>query len=393
VQNIVVVGGCGRVGLPLGIVFATAGLDVTLLDVAAEKVALVEQGHLPFAEDGAFDELTAARAAGRLHATTHAAVVAEADVVLVVVGTPIDEHLNPDPGAILGAIDEVAPHLQHGQLLVLRSTVHPGVTRLVADRVAPLGVEVAFCPERIAEGRAMTELRSLPQLVSGTTPSALERASALFGHLTDDVVVLEPEEAELAKLFTNTWRYVRFAAANQLYMVANDFGVDYEKVRQAIVHDYPRAADLPGAGFAAGPCLLKDTMQLASFHRSSFGLGHAAMLVNEGLPLYLVDRMAESFDLSHATVGLLGMAFKAGSDDVRDSLSYKLRRLLRFRGAEVLCTDPHVTVDPDLVALDDVLRRADVLVVGAPHDEYRGLDVGERPVVDVWNLLGRGVQV
>jgi UDP-N-acetyl-D-mannosaminuronic acid dehydrogenase len=238
----------------------------------------------------------------------------------------------------------------------------------------------------------MTELFELPQLVASRRPVGAERAAKLFGQLTDDIVYVEPEEAELAKLFTNTWRYIRFAIANQFFMIANDYGLDFERVRQAMRHNYPRAADLPGAGFAAGPCLFKDTMQLAAFNNNAFTLGHSAMMVNEGLPLYLVSRLEQRHDLSTMRIGILGMAFKAGSDDIRSSLSYKLKRILRFKAREVLCTDPHVTVDPDLVPLEDVVARADLLIIAAPHPEYADLEVTV-PVVDIWNHRGDGVLV
>jgi UDP-N-acetyl-D-mannosaminuronic acid dehydrogenase len=349
---------------------------------------------MPFQEPGADALLGDCLASGRFDASTDPTVAGEAEVVVVVIGTPVDEHQNPDPDAVRRAVSEIGDQLRDGQLLVLRSTVYPGVTRLVADYVAQLGrqIDVAFCPERIAEGKALVELYELPQLVSGVTAGAVARASKLFSLLTDQIVEVEPEEAELAKLFTNTWRYIKFAAANQFFMIANNFGVDYERVRDAITFDYPRAKDLPGAGFAAGPCLFKDTAQLAAFNNNNFPLGNASMLVNEGLPLYLVARVQEQHQLSAMTVGILGMAFKGESDDIRSSLSYKLRRILRFKAREVLCTDPYVTVDPDLISLEDVLDRADLLIIGAPHDRYRDL-VTDKPVVDIWNLLGRGVRV
>jgi len=255
-----------------------------------------------------------------------------------------------------------------------------------------LDVDVTFCPERILEGRAMIELYELPQIVAARTDRARDRATALFGRLTDDVVYLEPEEAELAKLFTNTWRYIKFATANQLYMMANEQGLDFDRIRRGLAEDYPRAADMPAAGFAAGPCLFKDTMQLAAFNHNNFPLGHAAMAVNEGLPLYLVHRLEQRFDLGSMTVGILGMAFKGGSDDIRSSLSYKLKRILAFKADEVLCTDPYVTVDPGLLPLEEVLQRSDLLVVGAPHPEYRGLAV-DKPAADIWDVLGSGVRV
>ncbi len=392
-RDVVVIGGCGRVGLPLGLAFADRGLRVTLFDINPVAVARVGAGTLPFDEPGAAEVL--ARVAGTtLEATTDPARVADAEHVIIVIGTPIDEHLNPVPQAVPNAVAAVAEHLRDGQLLVLRSTLYPGVTAMVERLVAGMGkdVDVAFCPERIAEGKAMTELFELPQIVSARTARAMERSAKLFRSLTSQVVPLAPEEAELAKLFTNTWRYIRFAIANQLFMIANDYGLDFERIRDAMALDYPRAADLPGAGFAAGPCLLKDTMQLAAFNNNNFTLGHAAMMVNEGLPLYLVHRLEQRFDLATLTVGILGMGFKAGSDDPRDSLSYKLKRILKFKAAGVLTTDPHVVTDTDLVALDEVLERADVLVIGTPHPSYAELKP-RQPVVDIWNLYGNGVAV
>jgi UDP-N-acetyl-D-mannosaminuronic acid dehydrogenase len=177
-------------------------------------------------------------------------------------------------------------------------------------------------------------------------------------------------------------------------MIAHTAGVDYGNVLNAIRQDSPRARDLPGPGFAAGPCLFKDTMQLAAFDDNRFALGHSAMLVNEGLPLYLVSQLEKRFDLANLTVGILGMAFKAGSDDIRSSLSYKLRRVLKFTAKAVLGTDPYVTEDTDdtLLPLDDVLAKADLLIIATPHDEYRGL-VTDKPIADVWNLQGNGVVV
>jgi UDP-N-acetyl-D-mannosaminuronic acid dehydrogenase len=393
-RDVVVIGGGGHVGLPLAIALADRGASVTVYDVSAEAVAAVAEARLPFDEPGAEPLLKRAVAEGRLTASTDPAVVADCEHVVVVIGTPVDEHLNPDQTAIPRALETCAPHLRDGQIMILRSTVYPGVTELVERMIARLGVEVdvAFCPERIAEGKAMTELFELPQIVSGRTERAQSRAEALFRRLTDKIVHLSPEEAELAKLFTNTWRYIKFAAVNQFYMMANDRGLDFERIRAGLAQDYPRAADMPGAGFAAGPCLFKDAMQLAAFHNNNFTLGYAAMTTNEGLPLYVVDRLDAQYDLKDMTVGILGMAFKGGSDDTRSSLSYKLKRILRFKAAAVLCTDPLVTSDPSLVSLEEVLEKADLLIVGAPHAEYRELKPAV-PVADIWNVLGDGVRV
>jgi UDP-N-acetyl-D-mannosaminuronic acid dehydrogenase len=393
-EDVVVLGGCGHVGLPLGLVLADAGLRVTLFDTDPDAVRLVRAGSMPHREDGAQEMLQRMLASGRLTATGEPQSVGSAECLIVVIGTPVDEHLNPDPEVVVTAIRSVEEHLRDGQLLILRSTVFPGVTRMVEGLVQRMGksIDVAFCPERIAEGNAMEELHSLPQIVSARTARGSERAAELFALITRTIVHMQPEEAELAKLFTNSYRYIKFAAANQLFMMANDFGVDYERVRAAVVQDYPRAADLPGPGFAAGPCLLKDTMQLAAFNNNNFALGVASMQVNEGLPLYLVSRLMAKFPLDTMTIGILGMAFKGESDDTRDSLSYKLKRVLRVRAGDVMTTDPYVRTDPSLRSLEDVLARADLLVIGAPHDAYAKIDI-EQPVVDIWNLRGGGVLV
>ncbi len=390
--DVAVVGGCGHVGLPLALAFADEGLQVVVFDTNAAAVATVTSGEMPFDEPGAPDVLARVLAGGQFAASTDPAVLGTAETVVVVIGTPVDEHLNPDPQAVPNAVAELLPRLRDGQLLVLRSTVYPGVTKLVERLVEESGldIDVAFCPERIAEGKAFTELYELPQIVSGRRPAAAARAGKLFGRLASEIIEVTPEEAELVKLFTNTWRYIRFAAANQLYMIANDYGLDFERIRQAITTNYPRAADMPGAGFAAGPCLFKDTMQLAAFHQNNFTLGHASMMVNEGLPLYVVARMEERYDLSQMTVGILGMAFKAESDDARSSLSYKLRRILRFKAKSVLCHDPYVRSDPALTPLDEVVAQADLLVIGAPHRQYASIEL-RQDVFDIWNLRGAGV--
>ena len=393
-RDVVIVGGCGHVGLPLGLVLADAGLSVTLFDVDANAVDRVRAGKMPFAERDADEMLERLIATDLLDATVDPMVVSEAEHVVCVVGTPVDEHLNPDPKFVRLAIEGLLDQLRDGQHLILRSTVYPRVTAMVEKmlRTANRDIDVSFCPERIAEGKALEELRTLPQIVSARTERAVQRADALFAQIAPSIVHLEVEEAELAKLFANTWRYIQFAAANQLFMIANDFGLDFARIRAALKQDYPRLQGMPGPGLAAGPCLLKDTMQLAAFNNNNFTLGHASMMINEGLPLYMVDRLEHEYDLSEMTVGILGMTFKAESDDTRSSLSYKLKRLLRFRAARVLCTDPYAQTDSDLWPLAEVLAESDLLVIATPHRLYADIEV-DVPIVDVWDLMGNGERV
>jgi UDP-N-acetyl-D-mannosaminuronic acid dehydrogenase len=197
-------------------------------------------------------------------------------------------------------------------------------------------------------------------------------------------------EAEVAKLFTNVWRYIQFAIANQFYQIATQFDLDFYKLYKAITYKYPRAESFPGAGFAAGPCLFKDTMQLAAFSNNSFFLGHAAMLINEGLPNFIVQRLKEKYDLKDKIVGILGMAFKANSDDIRESLSYKLRKLLEMEAKKVLCSDVYIS-ERGFVSADDIISSSDLVILATPHREYADLYIDNRKIlVDVWNFYGRG---
>jgi len=387
--DVVVVGGCGHVGLPLALSLADSGFTVGIDDIDGAKIEQVRSGSVPFLETGAEELLRKLLPTGRLELAANANLLERTDTVILVIGTPIDEFMNPSVRIFDRVIDELIPHLRDGSLVVLRSTVFPSTTESVERRLRAAGVdaEVVFCPERIAEGHALEEIRSLPQLVGASSDKGFEKASRLFERLGVKVVRTTPLEAELAKLLTNTWRYMKFAIANQFFQIAHRSGLDYNRVLDAIRHDYPRAADLPGPGFAAGPCLLKDTMQLSAFTPDHFPMGQAAMQINEGLPNYIVDTLNSRRPLSGRTLGILGMAFKGESDDPRASLSYKLRKLAAFKGARVLCTDPYIH-DESFLPLDHVLKEAELLVIAAPHRAYRQLDLKDREVVDVWGITG-----
>ena len=388
--DLVIVGGCGHVGLPLALSLADCGFQVGINDIDQDKIELVSSGVVPFRETGAEELLRKLLPTGRLELSRDPTMLERTRTVILVIGTPIDEFMNPSVRIFERVLDELTPHLQDGTLIILRSTVFPGTSETVERRLRSAGIsaDVAFCPERIAEGHALEELRTLPQIVGVTSDEAFAKARAVFERLgVASVVRTTPLEAELAKLLTNTWRYMKFAIANQFFQIVNRSGLDYNSVLNAIKQDYPRAADLPGPGFAAGPCLLKDTMQLSAFTPDHFPMGQAAMQVNEGLPGYIVDTLNSRRPLLGRTLGILGMAFKGESDDPRASLSYKLRKLAQFKGARVVCTDPYI-VDETFEPLDRVLRDSDVLVVGAPHRAYRSLDLAGREVVDIWGVTG-----
>ena len=392
-ESIVIVGGCGHVGLPLGLKFAESGFIVTAFDTSNEKVEIVNSGSMPFIEAGAQEILEKVLANKTFKASTDPNSIRGASVVMVVIGTPVDEHLSPDPNSVVEALENLFEYLDSSQLILLRSTVFPGVSRKVQSVLQKKfpGIKVAYCPERIAEGFAISELATLPQIIGTDDETTFTRTSTIFKQITSETLLTTYEEAELAKLFTNVWRYIKFAAANQFFMMANDFDVDYERVRDAISHNYPRAKDLPSAGFAAGPCLFKDTMQLSALVQQNFALGNAAMMINEGTPGYVVQRLERLFDLSSLKVGILGLSFKGGVDDTRSSLAYKLRKLLMFKCKEVLMHDPLVS-DSRILNLEEVIEKSDVLIIGSPHQMYAKIQT-QKPVIDIWNIRGLGVKI
>lgn len=391
--DVCIVGGAGHVGLPMALSFANAGSRVQIYDINKETLATIASGEMPFVDDGAEDYLRRALDNDLLILSADPAEITPSGVLVITIGTPVDEFLNPSHGEVKAAINTLLPHITDEHLIVLRSTLYPGTTDWLHRYLEQCGkkTRVSFCPERSVQGRAIRELSELPQIISGTSQAAIEEAKAFFAPVVPEIVELPPLEAEFVKLFDNSYRYIEFAIANQFFMVADQAGADYSKIHFGMTYGYDRAKHMPRPGFTAGPCLFKDTMQIAAFARNQFSLGNSAMLVNEGLVLYVIEKIAAEHDLANIRVGLLGMAFKADSDDIRASLSYKMKKHLMMRAKDVLTTDPYVQNDPALLPLDDVIRQSDVLVVCAPHSDYRGMDVGGKPVFDVWNHIVKPV--
>jgi UDP-N-acetyl-D-mannosaminuronic acid dehydrogenase len=388
-HDLCVIGGAGHVGLPFALLCADSGLQTVVFDTNDAALDKIRKGEMPFVEEGAEPLLRRLLPTGKLRLENRPDSIADCHILVLIIGTPVDEHLNPSLTAIDRVIETARPFLRDGQVMILRSTVFPGTSERIQRRLHEWGLDVgvACCPERVAQGQSLREFRELPQLVSAFDDRTRAAVREFFGRLGPELVELEPIEAELCKLMTNSWRYISFATVNQFYMLASAAGLDFSRILHGCRHNYPRMKGMPGPGLAAGPCLMKDSMQLAAFSHNHFMLGHAAMLVNEGLPSHLIEQVQEHTDLSQATVGILGMAFKAESDDPRDSLSYKLRKLLQLEARKVICTDPYVT-DPTLVPLEQVLQEADVLFVATPHARYRQIQL--RPnqrLVDVWNCV------
>eukprot|EP00929_Paragymnodinium_shiwhaense_P011728 TRINITY_DN11793_c0_g1_i1.p1 TRINITY_DN11793_c0_g1~~TRINITY_DN11793_c0_g1_i1.p1 ORF type:complete len:887 (-),score=185.01 TRINITY_DN11793_c0_g1_i1:215-2875(-) len=397
--RVAIVGGAGHVGLPLTLSFAEHGHHVVVIDTDATKLQAIRAGQFPFLEIGGPELLKRCLAEfpERMTLTTEYTAARDCDVIIITIGTPVDEHLNPCFSVVEACIERLRPSLHEGQTLLLRSTLFPGTSSRVHQKLKASGLDVgvSFCPERIAQGYALEELVELPQIISGSDSRALEHARGLFGPQGVETIEMELQEAEVAKLFLNAWRYVAFGTANQFYHIATSKELDFDRIREAITYKYARASGFPRSGFTAGPCLFKDTMQLAAYCRHTFSLGHAAMLVNETMPDCLLEQARKHLlksgrrDFAGVKCGILGMAFKPDNDDFRESLAFKLRRLLRWEGAQVFCTDVYLRRD-DYVDLDKLLAQSELVFVGCPHKEYRSVHFREEQTVfDCWCSVRR----
>ena len=398
--DVCIIGGLGHVGLPLGLSLADSGKRVVLYDINRKWIDMVSAGQMPFIEEGAPEVLK--RVIGKnLFVSGDKGSISESRYVVVIIGTPVDEHLNPKFSLFKNFFADILDYLKDGQHILLRSTIYPGTTEKLKQYLEKNGkqLKLSFCPERIAQGKAVEELRSLPQIVSAFDEESFREAEDLFSVLTKTIIRLTPTEAEFAKLFTNSWRYIQFAIANQFYQMATEQGLDFYRIYDAITYKYPRAANFPRAGFAAGPCLFKDTMQLAARSNNSFFLGHSAMLVNEGLPNFIVQRLKEKYSIKDKVVGILGMTFKADNDDIRESLSFKLKKLLQIEARKVLFSDPYLKAadcapavpdDERPVGMQELIDGSDLIVLATIHKEYKNIDTKGKPVVDIWNYHGHG---
>jgi UDP-N-acetyl-D-mannosaminuronic acid dehydrogenase len=390
--------GTGRIGLPLALSFAAAGLSVLGVDNDATRLESIRERRMPFKEPG-IDELL-----GRvdLALSSHAVDAAQADAIVLTLGTPALSHVEIDMGEIRAVLDDLLPVLREGHLLVLRSTVAPGTTEFVAgylekQRGFRVGEDifVAHVPERIAADRFLAEIGTLPCIVGGVGEGSGERAARLFEPLGAPVVQTTPVQAELAKIWTNILRYTTFALPNLLMMDCERYDANVFEVIDLINRDYPRGG-IAAPGLTAGTCLRKD-FTFSEERSSAPGMLLAVSRVNETVPLFLVDGVKRRLGggLRERRVAVLGLAFKRDTDDERDSLSHKLVRLLERELADVIVHDPLVSTPT--ASFEEAVAGADVVVVATNHGAYstaealRSIAELAGPdclLVDPWNALG-----
>jgi len=392
----VAVVGLGRIGLPLALSFADRGLDVIGVERQDAVLDQVAAGHMPFRETGTPELLERVLRAGHFERTKVVQEATRAEHIVLTLHTPSYSHIEIDMSQVRGVIDDLLPVLREGHSLILRSTVAPGTTEWVAGYIEQrrgfkVGEElfVSHVPERIAENHFLEEIASLPCIVGGVGEGSSARAAELFEVFGTEIVQTTPVQAELAKIWTNILRYTQFALPNLLMMECEQYGANVFDVIDLINHDYPRGG-IARPGLTAGACLRKD-FTFSEERSSAPGMLLAVSRVHETVPIFLVKGLKSRLggSLRDLKVAVLGLTFKRDSDDVRDSLSFKLVRLLERELAHVARHDPHVPSDPFSTAVEG----ADAVVVATNHSSFDGL-LSRLPdgvvLVDPWNVTGSG---
>lgn len=384
--DICIFGGLGHVGLPLGIMFASKGFKVLLFDKHEENIKLVSKAKMPFIEYGA-QSLLKKNLNKRLFISKEYKDVFDCENIIITIGTPIDEYLNPKLNEFVNIIKKISKDLTKNHNMIIRSSVFPGTMKVIHNILSKKKLtNISYCPERIVQGYAVKELKNLPQIISAFDKKSEKKAIKLFSKITKKNIICSIGEAEMVKLMSNSWRYIQFASANQFYMICSQNNLDFNNVRKIMTDSYARGNGLPGAGFAAGPCLLKDTMQLYAFSKNIFSMGNASMLINEGMPSFIIEQIKKKFDLKKKTIGILGMSFKANIDDKRDSLSYKIFNLLRYNAKKVYCSDEFIN-DNKFVSKNKLIKNSDIIIIATPHDDYKKLKFSSKKIIiDIWSI-------
>ena len=388
-NNICVIGGAGHVGAPLGLVFSSKGYNVTLLDKDKKNIEKINQGKMPFLEEGSSKLLKQMIFKNKIFASNKLSEVKKSKYIIVCIGTPVNNQLHPNLKNFINFFYSLREHINKNHIIIIRSSIYPGICNRVFQIIKNSCRNLSYCPERIVQGKAISELPKLSQIISGKNNKAKLESGKLFKKVSKKIIYTSIIEAELIKLFSNAYRYINFSISNQFYMICKNQKLDFFKIRKIMRDDYKRNANIPMAGFAAGPCLLKDTMQLSSFFNHKFSLGHTAMSINEGLPNFIIKELSKEYNLKKKTVGVLGLSFKKETDDIRDSLSMKLLKQLKSKKIKTLQSDEYYK-DKNNIDKNSLVKKSDIIIISTPHKVYKKLKIKKNKIlVDIWGLVER----
>ena len=384
--DIAIVGGAGHIGLPLGILFANKRKKVILFDKDKKNVDKINNLTMPFMEEGGSRLLKENKK--KIFATTEKKYLSSAKIIIICIGTPV-KNSKPDLALFFEMFKEIKKHLNPKNLLVIRSSIYPGTCLKIQKFLGKKFQNISYCPERVVQGKSITELPKLPQIVSGVSKNSINQSKKLFKLICKRIIVTSILEAELIKLFSNAWRYINFSISNEFYTICEKLGVNFRELRNNMVEGYDRNKNIPKAGFAAGPCLYKDTAQLNAFFKDSFTLGKTATKINTRFPYFIYSKMKNKFKnkLFSKKIGILGVAFKSDIDDTRDSLSIELYKFLKKKGLKVNISDDFVKMR-EIINKKDLIKKSDIIILGVPHSSYKKIKIPKKKyLIDSWGFF------
>jgi len=384
---ICIFGGTGHVGAPLGLALSSKGYNVALIDKNIKYIKKINQGIMPFVEEGCAKLLRKMIKKKKIYATNKLDIIKKCKYIIVCLGTPVDSKFNPNLKNFISFFYNLRKHLNKNHIVIIRSSIYPGICNKVFNVIKNHCKNLSYCPERIAQGKSLVELPQISQIVSGRSVKARLESGKIFRKVCKKIIYTKIIEAELIKLFSNAYRYINFSISNQFYMMCQNQGLDFYKIRNIMKDNYKRNTNIPMAGFAAGPCLLKDTMQLSSFYKHKFSLFDSVMSINEGLPRFVFKKLKEKYNLKKKTVGILGLSFKAENDDIRDSLSIKLLKYLKSKKIRTLQSDEYYK-DKNNLDKNTLVKKSDIIIIATPHKAYKKLRISKNKIlVDIWGHI------
>ena len=384
---ICIFGGTGHVGAPLGLALSSKGYNVALIDKNIKYIKKINQGIMPFVEEGCAKLLRKMIKKKKIFATNKLDITKKCKYIIVCLGTPVDNKFNPDLKNFINFFYNLRKHLNKNHIVIIRSSIYPGICNKVFNVIKNHCKNLSYCPERIAQGKSLIELPKISQIVSGRSIKARMESGKIFRKVCKKIIYTKIIEAELIKLFSNAYRYINFSISNQFYMMCQNQGLDYYKIRNIMRDNYKRNTNVPTAGFTAGPCLLKDTMQLSSFYNHKFSLFDSVMSINEGLPRFVFKKLKEKYNLKKKTVGILGLSFKAENDDIRDSLSIKLLKYLKSKKIRTLQSDEYYK-EKNNIDKNTLVKKSDIIIIATPHKAYKKLRINKNKIlVDIWGHI------
>ena len=386
-KYVCIVGGAGHIGTPLGLALCSKGYNVILIDKNTENIKKINQGIMPFVEEGCAKLLRKMIKKKKIFATNKLDITKKCKYIIVCLGTPVDNKFNPNLKNFISFFYNLRKHLNKNHIVIIRSSIYPGICNKVFNVIKNHCKNLSYCPERIAQGKSLVELPQISQIVSGRSVKARLESGKIFRKVCKKIIYTKIIEAELIKLFSNAYRYINFSISNQFYMMCQNQGLDFYKIRNIMKDNYKRNTNIPMAGFAAGPCLLKDTMQLSSFYKHKFSLFDSVMSINEGLPRFVFKKLKEKYNLKKKTVGILGLSFKAENDDIRDSLSIKLLKYLKSKKIRTLQSDEYYK-DKNNLDKNTLVKKSDIIIIATPHKAYKKLRISKNKIlVDIWGHI------